>query len=81
MQLNRGRFRDNGNCGYLLRPPFHQPTESRKRMEKEAKRQQQLEELRASKVVASVVRFRFLVSSNAIPSQTILFKLSLLIDD
>ena len=25
MQLNRGRFRDNGNCGYLLRPPFHQP--------------------------------------------------------
>jgi hypothetical protein len=25
MQLNRGRFRDNGNCGYLLRPPFLQP--------------------------------------------------------
>ena len=25
MWLNRGRFRDNGNCGYLLRPPFHQP--------------------------------------------------------
>jgi hypothetical protein len=25
MQLNRGRFRDNGNCGYLLRPPFFQP--------------------------------------------------------
>jgi hypothetical protein len=25
MWVNRGRFRDNGNCGYLLRPPFHQP--------------------------------------------------------
>ena len=25
MQINRGRFRDNGGCGYLLRPPFHQP--------------------------------------------------------
>jgi len=25
MQLNRGRFRDNGQCGYLLRPPFFQP--------------------------------------------------------
>ena len=25
MQLNRGRFRDNANCGYLLRPPFYQP--------------------------------------------------------
>jgi hypothetical protein len=25
MHLNRGRFRDNGNCGYLLRPPFYQP--------------------------------------------------------
>ena len=25
MQLNRGRFRDNGNCGYVLRPPFLNP--------------------------------------------------------
>jgi hypothetical protein len=32
MQLNRGRFRDNGKCGYLLRPPFFQPE-----AEKEAK--------------------------------------------
>jgi len=27
MHLNRGRFRDNGGCGYLLRPPFfNQPS-------------------------------------------------------
>ncbi len=25
MQLNRGRFRDNGNCGFVLRPPFLNP--------------------------------------------------------
>jgi hypothetical protein len=34
MQLNRGRFRDNGHCGYLLRPPFFQPE-----AEEKAKRQ------------------------------------------
>ena len=37
MQLNRGRFRDNGNCGYVLRPPFLNPPAPKAKKKKTAR--------------------------------------------